>query len=108
MKMVPRIVGIRMSIPPTLPGVSLVYLSIVDFEVVVRIPANTLARLSYRSGIVDGFERDGRFEMTAFIPYRGLGNLIDGLETRQEGLQNRPVDISGACAAAGWRPLPRC
>ena len=41
----PCIVGLQVAIPPALLGVLRVYLPVVDFEVVVRVPANSQARL---------------------------------------------------------------
>lgn len=64
MKMISCVMGIRVSIPATHPDVLRTVLLIVDFEVVVRIPANAQCRLRDLRGIVHGSQFDHQFEMT--------------------------------------------
>lgn len=65
MKMVPRIVRVRMAVPPTLPGILCMHLPIMEFEIVVCVPAN--CQLCFVDGcrIVGWWKYDLEFEMAA-------------------------------------------
>lgn len=81
MKMVSRIVGVRVAVPAALPGALGIHLSIVNFEVVVRVPADSQGRLVDGRWIVRRCERDTKFEMAAGVRDGCLFDLVRGLET---------------------------
>ncbi len=84
MEMVPCIVGVRVSIPPALPGVVRILLSIVDFEIVVRVPTNSHSCLVDGFGIVHWCECDTEFEMPTCVRDDCLFDLLCRLQARLE------------------------
>nr|WP_304449524.1 hypothetical protein [Halomarina sp. PSRA2] len=94
------IVGVRMTIPATVPGTFGMYLSIVNFDVVVRIPANTQSSLFDRLGIVRRCEYNTEFEMTTPIRDGRLCDLTRCLEPCLKEFEDRAIDGRGAPAIA--------
>ncbi len=96
MKVVSRIVRVRMSVPPALPGVIRMHLSVMDFEIVVRVPANSEIRLLYGFRIVRWCKCHIEFEMSTRIRDRRSSGLCRGLEACLKKLEHWAVDRRGA------------
>ncbi len=96
MEMVSRIVGVRVAVPPALPGALGMHLSIVDFEVVICIPANGKRRFVDGRWIVRRCEPDVQFEMTARVRDGRLFDLVRASKACLEKLEDRMVD-GGYC-----------
>ena len=100
MEMVPCIVRIRVAVPPTLPGVVRVLLSIVEFEVVVRVPTDRQLRLVDGCREVRRGKDDVEFQMAACIRDGRSGDLPRRLEPRLEELEDGTIDGGRAPAIA--------
>ena len=82
--MVSCIVRVRVSIPPAFPGVVRIHLSIVDFEIVVRVPTNSHSYLVDGFGIVQWCECDTEFAMPTCVCDGCLFDLLCRLQARLE------------------------
>ncbi|ODR80166.1 hypothetical protein BG842_02695 [Haladaptatus sp. W1] len=80
MEMISCIVRIPMSIPATLPGAGSVHFSIVNFEVVVRVPPDSERRLIHQHWIIRLGECNAKFEMAIRISDDCLFDLLCGDE----------------------------
>ena len=104
MEMVARIVGVRMPIPSAVPGVLRMDLSIVDCEVVVRVPADSQGCFVDGRWVIRRGKDDLKLEMAACIRDGRSGDLSRGLEPRLKELENGAIDGGRAPAiACRWR-----
>lgn len=71
----PKIGTIRVSVPPALPSVLRMHLAVVDFDIIIRIPAHSESRLVNRHWIVRRRERDAAFEVSSSVRDGGLLDL---------------------------------
>lgn len=106
MEVVSTVVGIWMSIPTTLPSARCVGLSIMDLEIVVRVPANGEARVVHQRRITTRSKSDAEFEMSTGICNDSSLDLVCRTEPCLEELEDRSVDRRGAFAITSWRDHP--
>lgn len=100
MEVVPCIVRIRVLVPPALPGVVRMLLSIVRSEVVIRVPTDRQLRRVDRCRVVRRDQGDLQLEMAACIRDGRLRDLPRRLELRLEELEEWPIGSSGSLLAA--------
>jgi len=80
MEVVARIVGVRMPIPSAFPGVVRVLLSVVEFEVVVRVPADSQGCFVDGRRVIRRGQDDLKLEMAACIRDGCSGDLFRALD----------------------------
>jgi len=91
-EMVSGIVGVWVAIPPAFPGAVWMTLPVVNFAVVVRVPANSQRRLLDGVWIVRGCECHTKFEMAARVGDECCCDLLRCLKTRLQELEYRAID----------------
>lgn len=106
MKVITSVMEIRMSIPPALPVATTTGFPVVDLEVIIGVPANREGRCQYSLGIVRSGKLDPKFEMTVGVRDGRPLNLLCGVESSTEMLQERSVDWCRASPITGWRHHP--
>lgn len=100
MKIVSRIIWVRVAVPLALPGALGMHLSVVDFEVVVRVPAPSKRRLVDGRWIARRCEHDMKFEIAAGVRDGRLFDLVRGLEACLSKLEDWMVDRGRAAPIA--------